>query len=65
MPAKSRGAAASSELPMAVSATATGAMTWEARVTGCKAFGGCKIASASGNPLSAGMKRLSAHIVAV
>ena len=48
---------------MAVSATATGAMTCEARVTGCKGFDGCRMATASGSPLSVGTKRLSAQSV--
>ncbi len=63
LPANSRGAVASSDWPMAVSATATGAMTCEARVTGCNGLGGCRMASASGSPLSVGTMRLSIQSV--
>jgi hypothetical protein len=65
LPANSRGVAVSSVWPIAASETATGAMTWEARVTGCNGGGGFMMASASGKPLSdGGKKRLIAHKVA-
>ena len=64
LPASSRGAAASMLRWMALSATTTGAITYEERVTACSGGGGCSVAIAVSRPPSVGNRRSSAHSVA-
>ena len=65
LPTRSRGAAASMLARMAVSATATGAITYDARVTGCSAGSAGRLATARlASLFSTGKKWSSVHKVA-